>query len=128
LRRERPWIDGVLGALSVRTRGPNETVAALSGGNQQKVVFGRWIDRNRSVLLLHDPTRGIDVRAKQELYQAMLTLAESGVAIIWFSTEVEELVHLCHRVAVLYRGRVARVLEGAEITPDAIVGAAVGTS
>ncbi|BDV31448.1 sugar ABC transporter ATP-binding protein [Microbacterium terricola] len=128
LRRERPWIERVLGGLSVRTRGPDEPVGSLSGGNQQKVVFGRWIDRERSVLLLHDPTRGIDVRAKQELYQAMLELAASGVAIIWFSTEVEELVHMCHRVAVLYRGRVARVLEGEQITPDAIVGAAVGTA
>ncbi len=128
LRTERPWVDRVLGALSVRTRGPNESVGALSGGNQQKVVFGRWIDRSRTVLLLHDPTRGIDVRAKQELYAAMLELAASGVAIVWFSTEVEELVHLCHRVAVLYRGRVARVLDGDEITPDAIVGAAVGTA
>ncbi|MCU4673065.1 sugar ABC transporter ATP-binding protein [Microbacterium fluvii] len=128
LQRSRTWIDHVLSSLSVRTRGPKETVSALSGGNQQKVVFGRWIDRDRTVLLLHDPTRGIDVRAKQELYRAMLALAEAGVAIVWFSTEVEELVHLCHRVAVLYRGRVARVLEGDAITPDAIVGAAVGTA
>ncbi|GAA1699211.1 sugar ABC transporter ATP-binding protein [Microbacterium sediminicola] len=128
LYREGSWIDRVLGELSVRTRGPKESVSALSGGNQQKVVFGRWMDRGRSVLLLHDPTRGIDVRAKQELYRAMLELADSGVAIVWFSTEVEELVHLCHRVAVLYRGRVARILEGDDITPDAIVGAAVGTA
>lgn len=128
LRQERGWIDRVLTSLSVRTRGPKEPVGALSGGNQQKVVFGRWIDRDRKVLLLHDPTRGIDVRAKQELYRAMIELAEAGVAIVWFSTEVEELVHLCHRVAVLYRGRVARIVEGDEITPDAIVGAAVGTA
>jgi len=128
LRSEGSWIDGVLNKLSVRTRGANEPVGDLSGGNQQKIVFGRWIDRDRSILLLHDPTRGIDVRAKQELYQAMLELAESGVAIVWFSTELEELVNLCHRVAVLDRGRVARVLEGSEITPDAIVGAAVGTA
>jgi ribose transport system ATP-binding protein len=127
LRRERGWIDGVLQGLSVRTRGPQEPVSALSGGNQQKVVFGRWIDRDRTVLLLHDPTRGIDVRAKQELYSAMLGLVERGVAIVWFSTEVEELVHLCHRVAVLYRGRVARLLERDEITADAVVGAAVGS-
>ena len=127
LRRESRWIDGVLQRLSVRTRGPREPVSALSGGNQQKVVFGRWIDRDRTVLLLHDPTRGIDVRAKQELYAAMLGLVEQGVAIVWFSTEVEELVHLCHRVAVLYRGRVARLLERDEITADAVVGAAVGS-
>jgi ribose transport system ATP-binding protein len=127
-RTENGWISRVLSGLSVRTRGPNEEVSALSGGNQQKVVFGRWMNRNRSVLLLHDPTRGIDVRAKQELYAAMLELSRAGVGIVWFSTEVEELVHLCHRVAVLYRGRVARVLEGDGITPDAIVGAAVGTA
>ncbi|MHC3000043.1 hypothetical protein OB08_12890 [Microbacterium sp. HJ5] len=128
LRQERGWIDRVLTGLSVRTRGPKEPVGALSGGNQQKIVFGRWMDRNRSVLLLHDPTRGIDVRAKQELYEAMIELADSGVAIVWFSTEVEELVYLCHRVAVVYRGRIARLIEGDEITPAAIVGAAVGTS
>lgn len=126
LRKERGWIDTVLGSLSVRTRGPVEAAGALSGGNQQKLVFGRWIDRNRKLLILHDPTRGIDVRAKQELYNAMVALAESGVAIVWFSSEVEELVHMCNRVAVLYRGTVAVELEGTDITADAVVGAAVG--
>ncbi|WP_075201231.1 sugar ABC transporter ATP-binding protein [Leucobacter japonicus] len=126
LRRQQGWIDGVLHALSVRTRGPLEAAGALSGGNQQKLVFGRWIDRDRRVLILHDPTRGIDVRAKQELYRAMIALAESGVGIVWFSSEVEELVHLCNRVAVLYRGGVVQELAGSEITADAVVGAAVG--
>lgn len=125
-RRESTWISGVLESLSVRTRGPGEEAGALSGGNQQKLVFGRWLHRDRKVLLLHDPTRGIDVRAKQELYAAMMELSAQGVAIIWFSTEVEELVHMCHRVAVLYRGTVAAELEGELITPDNVVGAAVG--
>lgn len=126
LRRERGWIDGVLSALSVRTRGPLESAGALSGGNQQKLVFGRWIDRERRLLILHDPTRGIDVRAKQELYGAMIALAQQGVGIVWFSSEVEELVHMCNRIAVLYRGSIAQELEGTEITADAVVGAAVG--
>ncbi|WP_164512915.1 sugar ABC transporter ATP-binding protein [Leucobacter chromiireducens] len=126
LRNERGWVDSVLSALSVRTRGPLEPAGALSGGNQQKLVFGRWMDRDRRALILHDPTRGIDVRAKQELYRAMISLAESGVAIVWFSSEVEELVHMCNRVAVLYRGGVVQELAGTEITADAVVGAAVG--
>ncbi len=126
LRRERGWIDGVLSALSVRTRGPQETAGALSGGNQQKLVFGRWMDRDRRVLILHDPTRGIDVRAKQELYRAMIALAEQGVGIVWFSSEVEELVHMCNRIAVIYRGGVVQELAGTDITADAVVGAAVG--
>jgi ribose transport system ATP-binding protein len=126
LGAEDSWIRGVLKSLSVRTRGPLERAGALSGGNQQKLVFGRWTDRNRRLVLLHDPTRGIDVRAKQELYDAIIRLSGLGVAVIWFSTEVEELVHVCHRVVVLYRGRVADELEGDRLTADAVVGAAVG--
>jgi ribose transport system ATP-binding protein len=126
LTRERRWIDGVLGALSVRTRGPQEPAGNLSGGNQQKLVFGRWMDRARTVVLLHDPTRGIDVRAKQELYAAIVNLSEQGVGILWFSTEVEELVHVCHRVAVLYQGTVIDELMGERLTSDAVVGASMG--
>lgn len=126
LRQERTWIQSVFDALSVRTRGALENAGALSGGNQQKLVFGRWIGRDRKLVLLHDPTRGIDVRAKQELYSAITMLSELGVGVLWFSTEVEELVHLCHRVVVLYRGAVAEELSGKKLTADAIVGAAVG--
>ncbi|WP_282860293.1 sugar ABC transporter ATP-binding protein [Pseudoclavibacter helvolus] len=128
LARERGWLDGVLAALSVRTRGPLEAAGALSGGNQQKLVFGRWMNRSRSVILLHDPTRGIDVRAKQELYGAIVDLAKQGVGVLWFSTEVEELVHVCHRVLVLYNGQVTDELAGERLTADAIVGAAVGVT
>ncbi|WP_111767082.1 sugar ABC transporter ATP-binding protein [Nakamurella deserti] len=124
--REGRWISGVLSALAVRTRGPLERSGALSGGNQQKLVFGRWLDRSRTVILLHDPTRGIDVRAKQELYNAIVALAGQGVGVLWFSTEVEELVHVCHRVVVLYQGAVADELTGDRLTADAVIGAAVG--
>ncbi|WP_425551838.1 ATP-binding cassette domain-containing protein [Herbiconiux moechotypicola] len=128
LSLEKGWIDGILTALSVRTRGANETSGSLSGGNQQKLVFGRWMNRDRTVILLHDPTRGIDVRAKQELYGAIVELAKQGVGILWFSTEVEELVHVCHRVVVLYQGQVADELVGHRLTADAVVGAAVGAT
>lgn len=126
LAREGKWIDRVLSSLSVRTRGPLEPAGSLSGGSQQKLVFGRWMYRDRSVILLHDPTRGIDVRSKQQLYEAIMKLAEQGVGILWFSTEVEELVHVCHRVVVLYQGSVADELTGERLTADRVVGAAVG--
>lgn len=126
MRRENGWIASVLQTLAVKTSGPEQAAGELSGGNQQKVVFGRWLERQRHVVLLHDPTRGIDVRAKQDLYRAICSLAESGVGVVWFSTEVEELVNLCHRVLVLYRGAVADELDGERLTADAVVGAAVG--
>jgi len=128
VRRERGWLDQVLSSLSVRTRGTSERSGALSGGNQQKLVFGRWVGRDRKVLLMHDPTRGIDVRAKQELYGAIVALARDGVSVVWFSTEVEELVHMCHRVVVLYRGAVGAELEDERLTADAVVGAALGVT
>jgi ribose transport system ATP-binding protein len=125
-RRERPWLTSVMQALSIKAAGTGGAVGNLSGGNQQKVVFGRWIGRDRKVVLLHDPTRGIDVRSKQELYAAIGALAREGVGVIWFSTEVEELVHTCHRVLVLYRGSVQDELTGDRMTADNVVGAAVG--
>jgi general nucleoside transport system ATP-binding protein len=118
--------ERIVAEFDVRTPGVDVPAAALSGGNQQKLVFGRWTDRSRRVVLLHDPTRGIDVRAKQELYEAILGLSRAGVGVIWFSTEVEELVHVCHRVIVLYQGKVADELVGERLTADAVVGAAVG--
>lgn len=126
LRREKGWINRVLHSLSVRTRGPFEHAGVLSGGNQQKLVFGRWTDRQRKLILLHDPTRGIDVRSKQELYAAIIALSRSGVGVIWFSTEVEELVHVCHRVIVLYQGTIVDELAGSQLTAEAVVGAALG--
>ena len=126
VRRRRGWIDNVLGALSIKTRGPSEPVVNLSGGNQQKVVFGRWLERDRRVLLLHDPTRGIDVGSKHELYMAVVEQARRGTAVIWLSTEVEELVHLCHRVLVLYGGQIHSELSAAELSAERVVGAVVG--
>lgn len=125
VRRNGSWIDRVIRTLSVKTESPGISAGTLSGGNQQKVVFGRWLERNRSVVLLHDPTRGIDVRAKRELYAAIADLAAAGVGIVWFSTEVEELTNVCHRVLVLSGGSFRDELEGDQLTAEAVVGAFV---
>jgi ribose transport system ATP-binding protein len=116
----------VVSKLSVKSAGLGQPAGALSGGNQQKLVFGRWLNRARSVILLHDPTRGVDVRAKQELHQAVVELAESGVGVVWLSTEVEELVHMCHRVAVMYEGKVTKMLAAQELDSESVVTASIG--
>ncbi len=129
----KPFVNSSSGALtevmeklSVKAAGVAQPAGALSGGNQQKLVFGRWLNRARSVILLHDPTRGVDVRAKQELHQAIVDLASSGVGVVWLSTEVEELVHMCHRVAVMYEGKVAKVLSSKELDSESVVTASIG--
>lgn len=126
VRQNNPRLSGVISQLSVKTSGVGQPAGALSGGNQQKLVFGRWLDRARTVILLHDPTRGVDVRAKQELHGAIVELARSGVAVVWLSTEVEELVHMCHKVAVMYEGRVIKELARGELDGDSIVTASIG--
>jgi len=126
INNQKTWLGDVINALSVKTRGASEPAGALSGGNQQKLVFGRWIDRNRKLLLLHDPTRGVDVGAKQDLYASILRLSDAGIAVVWLSTEVEEIVNVCHRALVMYNGEIVSSLRGEQLTADGVVGAAMG--
>src|SRR5690348_13759754 len=97
--------------LGIRTRSVDQDVMYLSGGNQQKVVFARWLDADPSVLLLDDPTRGIDVGAKAEIYGLMHELAERGIVQVLASTDPRELATVCDRVFVFYSGRVCATLE-----------------
>jgi ribose transport system ATP-binding protein len=126
IKRSSSALSDVVSLLSVKTAGLGQQAGALSGGNQQKLVFGRWLNSARTLILLHDPTRGVDVRAKQELHAAIMDLASSGVGVIWLSTEVEELVHMCHQVAVMYDGRVVEVLKQGEVSADKVVTASLG--
>ena len=92
-------------------------VAALSGGNQQKVVIAKWLMAKPRIILLNDPTRGIDVGTKQELYQLLRRLADAGAAILFYSTDYDELIGCCDRVLVFYNGAIKRTLRGrAELT------------
>jgi len=118
-------IDAIVKLLSIKADGVDGPVAALSGGNQQKVVIGKWLMTKPRIVLLNDPTRGIDVGTKQEFYQLLARLAETGVGIIYYSTDYDELVGCCDRVLVMYDGRIGRVLEGAEITEKNLVAAAL---
>jgi ribose transport system ATP-binding protein len=112
-------------ALRIKAGAVEDPVSTLSGGNQQKVVIAKWLMTKPKVVLLNDPTRGIDVGTKQEIYRLLRRLAEEGVAILLYSTDYEELIGCCDRVAVMYDGRIARTLEGEAITEKAIVASAL---
>jgi len=99
---------------------------ALSGGNQQKVALSKWLTLEPSVLLLNDPTRGVDVETKREIYLALRAMAAEGKAVVLLSTDTPELVHLCDRVMVFNKGGVAATLPHAEASEEAIVAAAMG--
>ena len=118
-RRERSISDEMIGRLRVKTPGREQVVRYLSGGNQQKVVLGKWLAMEPTVLLMDEPTRGIDVGAKQEIYELMEELALRGVAILFVSSEMEEVLRMSDRVLVMHEGRIAgeldrAVLEGIE--------------
>jgi ribose transport system ATP-binding protein len=122
---ERTAIDEMIRLLAIRTDGTSVPVGALSGGNQQKVVIAKWLMVEPRIILLNDPTRGIDVGTKQEIYQLLRKLAESGAAIIFYSTDYDELIGCCDRVLVLYAGAIKRELVGSEITERALISSAL---
>ncbi|MBN8995050.1 MAG: sugar ABC transporter ATP-binding protein [Rhizobiales bacterium] len=112
-----------LNAFDLVYRSMEQPVGSLSGGNQQKVAIAKWLAIAPRVLLLMDPTRGIDVRTKAQIYRVLRRLAAGGMAIILQSTDHEEMVHLCDRVCVFYRGSVNATLEGDSLTSERLVAA-----
>jgi ribose transport system ATP-binding protein len=123
---ESQAISRVFDRIDIDRRALWTSVGSFSGGNQQKIAISKWLVAESRVLLLFDPTRGIDVGTKHELYVLMREYAEAGGAVLFFSTEVPELVHLADRVMVLYGGRVAEEISAADLSEQAIVRAALG--
>jgi ribose transport system ATP-binding protein len=122
---EERYIDDLLKLLAIKAATIDMPVAALSGGNQQKVVIAKWLMNQPRIILLNDPTRGIDVGTKQELYVLLRKLAEAGAAIIFYSTDYAELIGCCDRVLVMYDGRIVRELQGPELSEHALIGGAL---
>jgi simple sugar transport system ATP-binding protein len=111
-----------LEAFAVRPADPERQIGFLSGGNQQKVLLGRWLATDPEVLILDEPTRGIDVGAKADIQEAVAQLASAGVTVIFISSELEEVVRLCDRIVVLKDHRVVAVLEnGPDVSVESIV-------
>jgi ribose transport system ATP-binding protein len=119
--RECALADDVVQKLSVRCTGIDQVVATLSGGNQQKIVIGKWLATEPRVLLLDEPTRGIDVGAKQEIYQLIFALAEQGLGIIVVSSEMPELLLLSDRILVMCEGRQTGLLRREDATQETVM-------
>ena len=107
--------------LSVRCRGLQQTVQTLSGGNQQKVVLSKWLMAEPDVLMLDEPTRGIDVGAKYEIYTIINKLALEGKAVLMISSEMPELLGMCDRIYVVNGGEIAGVLDRSEASQETIM-------
>jgi ribose transport system ATP-binding protein len=118
---EQAMVDAAVEQLRIKTGSVDDPVGSLSGGNQQKVVIAKWLATQPTILLLMDPTRGIDVGTKQEMYQLLHRLAQAGAAILLYSTDYDELIGMCDRVLIMYEGRVLTELVGDQITEEAIV-------
>ena len=123
--RERTAIDEAVRKLQIRVNDVKAPVQTLSGGNQQKVVIGKWLMKDPRILLLNDPTRGIDVGTKQEMYRLMRGLANAGIAILFYSTDYEELIGMCDRVLVCYGGRLVRELKGPDLNEHNLITASL---
>jgi ribose transport system ATP-binding protein len=122
---ERDAVQRIVRMLSVRSDGVDVPAGSLSGGNQQKLVIGKWLMVAPRIILLNDPTRGIDVGTKHEVYELLRQLAADGAAILFYSTDYDELIGCCDRVLVMVEGAVKRELVGAGITERALVGSAL---
>ncbi|MBY0459622.1 MAG: sugar ABC transporter ATP-binding protein, partial [Gemmataceae bacterium] len=120
----RTWID----RLRVKTPSAKQPVGLLSGGNQQKVVYGKWLARSPRVLILDEPTRGVDVGAKAEIYALVDELAGRGVAVWMITSDMEELLGMSDRVLVMHEGRVVGELAGPQLTEENVMRLATGSS
>ncbi|GGY18351.1 sugar ABC transporter ATP-binding protein [Paludibacterium paludis] len=125
-RKETRAVAGLIEQLRIRTRDAELDVKSLSGGNQQKVVFAKWLSVPPKVLLLDEPTRGVDVGGKAEIYHIINELAAAGVAIVMVSSELPEVLAMSDRILVIHEGRGAGLFEAAGATQESIMAAAAG--
>jgi D-xylose transport system ATP-binding protein len=120
-------VERSMAELRVKASSPETVVGTLSGGNQQKVVLAKWLLTCPRILLLDEPTRGIDIAAKQEIYLQIDELARQGLAIIVVSSEMEELRGLCDRIMVMHEGRITGRFDRDQATPERIMACATGS-
>ncbi len=116
--REKRLVDKQIKKLDIKVADIEDQVSSLSGGNQQKVVVGNWLGTEPKVILFDEPTRGIDVQAKQQIFQVMWDLSKDGISSVFVSTELEELIEVCHRILIMKKGRILEQIDPAKITPD----------
>jgi len=119
--KEKALCDEMVPALRIKAAGVEQPVQFLSGGNQQNVVIGKWLATRPRVFLLDEPTRGVDIGAKQEIYRLMEELAATGAAVLFVSSDLEEILGMSDRVLVLHEGRLSGELPRNELSEEAVM-------
>jgi ribose transport system ATP-binding protein len=125
-KRIRKNMDGHVKELSIKLDDVNSLITSLSGGNQQKVVLAKWLSADPKVLIFDNPTQGVDVGAKEDIYDIILRLAENGVAIVILSSEAQEIIRLCDRAMVMYHGEIRGELDESRLDEHTIMLLATG--
>jgi len=118
---ERRAVRDLIERLDIKVASPEHPIRYLSGGNQQKVVLAKWLESGADVFVFDEPTHGIDVEAKEEIYRLMVGLAERGKGVVFISSEFPELVATCNRVLVMREGRIVGEVEGDAVTESALI-------
>lgn len=125
-KKEAEIVDTQIRHLSIKTPSPMQQVKNLSGGNQQKVVLAKWLATNPKVLILDEPTKGVDVGAKSEIYSIMNDLAKSGIAIVMVSSELNEILNMCDRIIIMHGGKITGSLNRDDFAQEKILKYAIG--
>ena len=118
---EQVIVDEQVDKLSIKIADSEQAVSSLSGGNQQKVVVGNWLATRPRVMLFDEPTRGIDVQAKQQIFQVMWDLSREGIGCVFVSSELEELIQVCHRILIMKHGRIVDEVLPSATTPERLI-------
>ena len=126
-RREKAAVEKLIQRLNIKSEGVDQPIEALSGGNQQKVILARWLHRECSLLLLDEPTRGVDVAAKLAIHDLLRELRDQGLCVVIASSELQELLTLCDRIAVMSSGQLVRTFDRDEFNQETILAAAFST-
>ena len=124
--RAREICSRYIRELMIKTPSETQKAKYLSGGNQQKVVLAKWLNCEPGIIILDEPTRGIDINAKMEIYNIIVRLAEEGKSIILISSEMQEIIGLCDRVNIMFEGRISGQLSREELTQEEIMKYATG--
>jgi ABC-type sugar transport system ATPase subunit len=125
-RRRREIVARAIRDFGIRAAEPEQCVGQLSGGNQQKTLVARWMERRPKVLILDEPTRGVDVGAREEMFAIIGSLVEAGVAVILISSDLAEVLAMSHRVALVRDGRILRTAAAAEIDLESVIAELTG--
>jgi ribose transport system ATP-binding protein len=126
-KKEKERFEYYKEKLNIKVHNPRITIDKLSGGNQQKVIIAKWLEADTDIIVFDNPTQGIDIGAKQEIYHQIVSLAEQGKAVIVLSSEAPEVLKVCHHIYVMYQGEITARFEGEEASEDEIMSYATGS-